>query len=62
MSNKQNHIDLRTLINNLRDLDYVSKRVSNELRNKNEILKGGVRDCAQCKLFIDNSVKNKQRK
>ena len=57
MSNKpKQRIDLQSLHANLKDLDYISKRVSKELIAKNEILKGGLRDCAQCRALIDDST------
>ena len=58
MSTKQ-HTDVQTLVKNLRDLDYVSRKVSNEFRMKNEILKSGLKDCEQCRRYVDNTRRNK---
>lgn len=60
MSNKSmENIDLKSLLDNLRDLDDVSQKISKEMENKNQILKGGLDDCKTCQMYIQNSRKNK---
>jgi hypothetical protein len=57
--NKKN---LEMLYANLRDLNDISREVTHDLRNKNEILKNGYKDCVECKAYIDRSTLNKKRK
>ena len=60
MSHKQQSIDLRVLLRNLRDLDYVSGNIGKEIEDKNKILVGGLQDCRACRRYIDS--RNKQNK
>lgn len=61
MSGKQQRkIDLRLLLQNLRDLDYVSGKVINEYKMKNNILKGGLSDCAACRMYISDLEHSKK--
>lgn len=53
------NIDLKLFLQNLKDLDYLSKKLVSEYQTKNEILKGGINDCARCSMHIDRARKNK---
>ena len=59
---QRNKLDLQTLYHNLSDLNDISKEVSNDLKNKNEILKTGYKDCVECKAYIDRSTIGKQKR
>ena len=61
MSNQNPKIDLKTLLQNLKDLDNVSQKVSKEIANKNQILQGGLRDCDQCRTYVNNN-RNRSKK
>ncbi|XWV26558.1 hypothetical protein QJ857_gp0509 [Tupanvirus soda lake] len=54
MSNNQ-EVDLRVLRDNLRDLDYLSKKVLIDMQEKNRILEHGLKDCRMCRRFVDNN-------
>jgi hypothetical protein len=51
--------DLQLLIENLRDLDYVSKQIENEYKLKNQIIKNGLSDNDKYKQIINSSAKSK---
>jgi len=51
------NFDLKLLVENFKDLDYLSSKVLNEYKLKNDILKGGLGDCSKCTMFIDKSQK-----
>lgn len=57
MSNKDN-IDINELLQNLRDLDYISRQVYNEMDQKNKILQGGLSDCKACQSYIEKIKRN----
>lgn len=57
MTHKQQSIDLRALLHNLRDLDDISRNVGKEIDNKNKILVGGLQDCRACRKYIENRNK-----
>ena len=58
---QKNGMNLQMLYSNLRDLNDISRDVTNDLRYKNEILKNGYKDCVECKAYIDRSTVNKKR-
>ena len=47
------NIDIKTLLENLKDLDQVSRKITREVDRKNRIFESGLRDCKNCKKFID---------
>lgn len=53
MSNQRNKNDIATLLENLRDLDDISKKIHTELRTKNKIIESGFLECQQCRKMID---------
>ena len=64
MTNNKNvqEIDLRLLLNNLRDLDQISKKLIIDMGDKNEILEEGLNNCKIYKIKIDNNKKQQQMK
>ncbi len=48
---------LQILLKNLQDLNNISLKISNELEDKNRILRGSIQDCETCRTFVDNSIK-----
>lgn len=60
MSCGQRKVDLKMLLQNLQDLNYVSDKIINEYQTKNNILKGGLQDCSACKSYLDG-IKNKKK-
>ena len=54
MSNIQ-EIDIKALRNNLKDLDYLSKHLLDDMTDKNKILESGLNDCATCRASINNT-------
>ena len=40
--------DMYSLLENLRDLDYVSKKMSNEMSDKNRTMQSGLRNTQTC--------------
>lgn len=58
MSNNST-IDLKELLTNLNDLNDVSHKVSKEIDKKNKILQGGIKDCKECKMYVNNTKYNK---
>ena len=62
MSNKQQSIDLRVLLHNLKDLDHISGSIGKEIENKNKILVGGLQDCKACRKYIDDNHRTRRAK
>lgn len=53
MSNRKgNNNDITTLLENLRDLDDISKKIHTELRTKNKIMETGLMECQQCQKMM----------
>ena len=51
-SNQNLHSNLQVLLQNLKDLDDISKRVFNEFKLKNHILESGLKECVACQMQI----------
>lgn len=49
---------LQTLAQNLRDINEISAKVTNEFKNKNNILKGGLNDCRVCRKYMQATKNN----
>lgn len=53
MSNNTTNTNKQTqLLQNLKDLDAISKKMLNEVSSKNAILKGGINSCKSCQSNI----------
>lgn len=50
-----NRVDLNMLLQNLRDLDKISRRVFRDFKQKNQILEEGLSDCKLCRISIDGN-------
>ena len=59
MSNIQ-EIDIKALHNNLKDLDYLSKKLLDDMVDKNRILESGLNDCATCRASINGTNNNRK--
>ncbi|XWV25297.1 putative ORFan [Tupanvirus deep ocean] len=53
MSNQE--VDLNALRDNLKDLNFLSKKVLIDMQEKNRILEHGLKDCRSCRRFVDNN-------
>lgn len=60
MSKTNQNTDLKTLLQNLKDLNDITQKVTNETEQKNKILQGGLRDCKTCQGFLDIKKNNNQ--
>ena len=58
MSKEVSKIDSRMLLQNLKDLDYVSRKVAHEMETKNNILKLALQDSKRYRMQLDNASKN----
>jgi hypothetical protein len=54
----QNQENLKFLLKNLQDLNYLSLKLSNEIEEKNRILRGSIQDSQMCGAYIDNNAKS----
>ena len=61
MSTQSQNVDLNTLFENLMDLNEVSKQVSNEMENKNRIIRTNIKDNQRFRKIIDNQ-RNRRNK
>lgn len=62
-SNTLGSIELIKLHDNLKDLDYISKKLLIDINNKNDILRNGLNDCKNCGVLVDsNSRKMRSEK
>ena len=50
--------DLKYILRNFRDLDHIFSNFSDEIEDKNMILRGGIKDCQMCHKYIDNNKNN----
>jgi hypothetical protein len=63
MSNTQiSNTDLNELFMNLRDLDDISRKMSNEIEKKNQMLQSELKDCKTCRIYIDQNNRRKINK
>ena len=64
MSNNSNADTTSMILNNLKELDDVSQKVSNDIEQKNKILQGGLKSWRSNKLYTDkiNSRNKNARK
>jgi hypothetical protein len=51
-------VDVMALRDNLRDLDYLSKKLLNDIVDKNNILESGLKKCVTCRSYINNNNNN----
>lgn len=50
---QQQQIDIQQVIQNLKDLNYITQRIMNDVGTKNTILESGLKECAQCQKLIN---------
>lgn len=55
-NNKKN---LEMLRDNLRDLNEIARVITQDIHNKNNILKNGFIDCVECKTLLDKTNNRK---
>jgi hypothetical protein len=60
-ANNSNNLNKQAILQNLKDLDTISKKMTQELDHKNVILHGGLWDCQACRYYIDNNRKYANR-
>ena len=53
MSEKQT--DIKKLIQNFKDLNYVTQKVKSSVDDKNKIIESGIKDCDECKKKLKNN-------
>lgn len=55
MSN--NNIDINSFMENMKDLNDIAKQISDQMENKNQILKGGLKDSNKYRKVIEKKDK-----
>lgn len=56
---KPNDKNMSYLLENFRDLNTISKHISDEMKQKNQILSTGLKDCTTCTMYLNMNTAKK---
>ena len=50
-----NSNDMQLLLENLRDLNLITDKITNEMNNKNKVLESGMNKCSNCRIYLQQA-------